>query len=680
MPVTASQAVFLSYASQDASAARAICEALRRAGVEVWFDQNELVGGDAWDAKIRRQITTCALFVPIISAATQARDEGYFRLEWKLAVDRSHLMAHDRTFLLPVVIDATPDTSARVPPEFRAVQWTRLPDGATPPAFVERVHALLGGKSAVDAPAVAPTAAPRSAAAGASEMPPSRRSRLPWLVAAGTLAGLAVLSWKFLPTAGDSGGTQPKAPPSVATTAPKPTALDPRRIAVLPLDNFSADAKDEYLADGLTEELNSCLSRISRLEVIARTSSARAKRSGKSVPEIGAELRAGTLLEGSVRKAGDQLRITVKLIDVKSQRQLWAQDYNTVFNQDVFKMQSDIAERVAAALQIKLLGSEVQRLRKEPTSNFAAYQLYLQGIFYGLKYTEENTLRARECYQQAVALDPNFALAYCGIAYTPDPRLPPRATWPEVEKAARKAIELDDMLAEAHLTMGMYKLEGEWNWSAAEASFKRALELQPSSAIAHGAYAGFLVSMSRFDAAIAAAKTAVELDPTSPTMRKGLCFILGFSRRFEECAEVAQKVLKTEPDDPFALAWLGWAYALQKKLPEAVAAFQKAAAIERNPFMIWSLGCCDAMAGRTEAARRALAELETLSATRYVSPKFPAALLLLLGEKGKALTLLEKCVVERDSICIQFQVDPLWDPLRQEPRFQELIRKLAFPP
>ena len=447
---------------------------------------------------------------------------------------------------------------------------------------------------------------------------------------------------------------------------------------MLPLDNLSSEAKDEYLADGLTEELNSCLSRISRLEVIARTSSARAKKSGKSVPEIGAELRAGTLLEGSVRKAGEQLRITVKLIDVASQRQLWSQDYNTVFNQDVFKMQSDIAERVAAALQIKLLGSEVQRLRREPTSNFAAYQLYLQGIFQSLKFTEENLLKARDYFNQAVALDRNFALAYCGIAYTPDPRLPPRATWPEVKKAAGRAIQLDDMLAEAHLTMGMYKLEGEWNWSAAETSFKRALELQPSSAVAHGAYASFLVAMGRFDQAVAAAKTAVNLDPTSPTTMKGLCSILGFSRRFGECAEVAQKVLQTDPNDPFALAWLGWAYALQHKLPEAVSAFQKAAAVERNPFLIWSLGCCDAMAGRTEAARRALAELEALAATRYVSPKFPAALLLLLGEKGKALTRLEKCVVERDSICIQFQVDPLWDPLRQEPRFQELIRQLAF--
>ena len=675
------KAVFLSYASQDAEAARRICDALRAGGIEVWFDQNELVGGDQWDAKIRGQITACALFVPVISANTQARDEGYFRLEWKLAVDRSHLMAHDRAFLLPVVIDTTPDASARVPAEFRAVQWTRLPGGETPAAFVGRVSALLD-------PSVAPPmppGSPRPARRDEGVASPTKANLPMWAWAAlavvivGAAGYFATRQVTSAPIAMDSKGQAPSAK-STESAAPKSGALDPHRIAVLPLDNFSVDANDEYLASGLTQELISCLSNISGLEVTPRLSSDRMKKSGKSLPEIGSELRVGTILQGSVRKAGNQLRISVQLIDVSSQRNLWSRDHTTVFDQNIFKMQSDVAEDVASALQVKLLGSEAQRLRKEPTTNIEAYQLFLKGGFHLAKYTEEGTRKARDFFNQALAKDPDFALAYTGLAVAYDPGAAPRTIWPEAEKAARKAIALDDTLADAHLALGKVKLDFEWNWVAAEAEFKRALALKPNLSYAHDAYANFLSMMGRAEEAIAAAKRAEQLDPTSVAIIGGLCSAYGFARKYDQCLEAGLKCIELAPDFSFAHAWVGWAYALQGKWTEARAAFLKAAQLERTPFAVWSIGCCDAMAGRTDDARRALRELEQFSQSRWVSGKFSAAIHVYLGEKEQALTLLEKAYDERDDYNTMLKVDPIWDRLRGEPRFQALMKKMAFDP
>jgi len=263
-----SRAIFLSYASQDGEAAQRICDALRAAGLEVWFDQNELRGGDAWDASIRKKIKECMLFMPVISTNTESRSEGYFRLEWKLAVDRSHLMADDRAFLLPVVIDDTPETTARVPDRFRDRQWTRLLDGATPAAFVERVHMLLAG---------------------------------------GAAAGLP----------GGASGVAPAA--ANAATAP---ACEPSSIAVLPFLNRSHDEEDEYFSDGLADELLNVLAKIRGLRVAARSSAFMFKGKGATVAEVGRALNVATVLEGTVRKAGNRIRITVQLVKVAVVREL----------------------------------------------------------------------------------------------------------------------------------------------------------------------------------------------------------------------------------------------------------------------------------------------------------------------------------------------------------------------
>ncbi|MDP2139112.1 MAG: TIR domain-containing protein, partial [Candidatus Didemnitutus sp.] len=296
----ATKAVFLSYASQDAEAAKRIANALRAAGVEVWFDQSELVGGDAWDQKIRGQIGSCALFVPIISAATQARSEGYFRLEWRIAAQRTHMMSERSAFLLPVVIDATRDGGADVPPEFRAVQWTRLLGGETPEKFCARVGMLLGGSESVGA------ALRRDPAKPSGHKAPPAKSPRSWLVPAVlALAAVAVGSYFWL------GRSAPVATPSPITNSPAPLAssLSPatvpavagKSVAVLAFANLSDDKDNEYFSDGISEELLNVLAKVPGLKVTARTSAFHFKGKDTPIPEVARQLGVAYVIEGSVR-------------------------------------------------------------------------------------------------------------------------------------------------------------------------------------------------------------------------------------------------------------------------------------------------------------------------------------------------------------------------------------------
>ncbi len=304
-----SKAVFLSYASEDTENAARICEGLRSAGIEVWFDRSELRGGDVWDQSIRRNIKDCALFLPVISANTNARAEGYFRLEWKLAVDRSHLMSGERAFLLPVVIDDTTDGHAVVPDRFREVQWSHLPEGRVPAAFVELVSRLLepaGKLSGMSALQVPP---PAAAPAGWHSLP--RRRVLGAAVAAA--AGAAVLGisggWWWSSKGGSAGGFVP----AVVGVPAVAGAADARSIAVLPFVNLSSDKEQEYFSDGISEELLSVLQKIPGLHVAARMSAFSFKGTTATVQEIGVRLGVANVIEGSVRKAGNMVRISARL-------------------------------------------------------------------------------------------------------------------------------------------------------------------------------------------------------------------------------------------------------------------------------------------------------------------------------------------------------------------------------
>ncbi len=421
MSSSTNKAVFLSYASQDAEAAQRIVGALRAAGMEVWFDQNELAGGDAWDAKIRSQIAACALFVPVISAATQARREGYFRLEWKLAAQRTHTMADGTPFLLPVVIDATRDAEALVPPEFKAVQWTRLPGGENAEKFCARVAKLLGATAAaVSAPlsegpgsAPVPGAAVGVPPAASVRQVPPRRLLLAGLALGGVALGAALLFW-LRPASAPGGAVAAVAPLSTSVPAPEAAAatptLDVKSLAVLPFANLSGDPAQEYFSDGLTEEILNVLSREKDLRVIARTSAFSFK--GKNVPltEIARTLGVARLVEGSVRRAGDRVRITVQLIRAADG---FAENLGSFDRQltDVFALQDEVARAVLEKITRRTATATGP---VQLTANPAAYDAYLRGR--ALAVSGQGQEKAIAHFREAVTLAPDFALAWASLA------------------------------------------------------------------------------------------------------------------------------------------------------------------------------------------------------------------------------------------------------------------------
>ncbi len=408
-------AVFLSYASEDAAAAERISASLRAAGIEVWLDQSELRGGEAWDGKIRKEIHDCALFIPIISANAHARVEGYFRLEWKLAVDRSHLMAPDRTFLLPVVIDDTPQTDERIPDRFRELQWTRCPGGQASPAFIERAQRLLS-----PAQANAPTTARPATGPPSTATPTSREPvRASWrdnpgllaivvVVVAGGLAYFAID--KFW--ASKQQPSPPTAPAAPASTAPIAFAPPPHSIAVLPFVNMSGDKEQEYFSDGLTEEILNSLARVNELQVSARTSAFSFKGKDVKIGTIARELNVGAILEGSVRRSGHTVRVTAQLNNAVTGFHLWSQTYDRDLR-DVLALQTEIANAVASALKVTLLGGVASKIEAGGTQNPAAFDVYLRASkAYREEQNDKDLQAAIAIYTEAIRLDPEYALAY----------------------------------------------------------------------------------------------------------------------------------------------------------------------------------------------------------------------------------------------------------------------------
>jgi TolB-like protein/thioredoxin-like negative regulator of GroEL len=469
------RAVFLSYASQDAEAAQRICDALRAAGIEVWFDQSELRGGDAWDAAIRKQIKSCALFIPVVSANTHARAEGYFRLEWKLAVDRSHLIAPDRAFLLPVVIDGTPQTDERIPDRFRELQWSRLPAGETPAVFVERVSRLLTPEPAhAPAPGRSPDT-PASHAAAAARWPApnpvtSRQTqRVLLLVAAVAVIGVGYFAVdKLWLSKRPAAGTQT----SVSThqaASPAQTAIPEKSIAVLPFANMSSDPAQDYLGDGIAAEITSKLSRLKGLLVKARTGVARYKGSTQSPNEIGAALGVNWLLEGSVARAGDRIRVTTTLLKAHDGFEVWSENADEKLD-DIFTMQEHIAARTVEALTVTLTPEERHSLSEWGTHNAAAYDEYLQGeVLYEIVEDRARFDSSRPHFERALAIDPQFAPAMAGLAsveaqeYRDFDSDPARLT--RADDLVRRALAIDPhlgraLIAAAEVRVARYDYDG----------------------------------------------------------------------------------------------------------------------------------------------------------------------------------------------------------------------------
>lgn len=535
--------MFLSYASQDQAAAQRIGEALHAAGVEVWFDRTELRGGDAWDQMIRHQIKECALFVPLISAHAQVRGEGYFRLEWKLAADRSHLMARDQAFLLPVVIDATLPAAARVPEEFHAVQWMHLPDGAATADFSARVKTLLAG----GAPALAPTVVPAAAPAPLS---PRRRSPAVWLVPLAFAAVVVVALQPWRKVAPSDAAPPPATANAAALVATAPSAIDARSIAVLPFENLSTEPDAAYFAAGIHEEVLTAVAKISALKVIARTSVLRfAEAKTRDLRRIGAELGVANLLEGSVRRAGNRVRITVQLVEAQTSRQLWGNTYERELT-DTFAIQASIAQEITATLQAALTPAERTRLEQQPTRNAEAYQLYLRAM---VLYHELGTpsLAPREkietvisLFERAAALDPEFALPLVQLAQlhgylywfgTFDPT-PARAQRAIATAEALRRIAPD--APETHQTMGAVLYQCRNDWEAALKEFRLARPGLPNDSKVFQ-WEGFaLRRLGRWAEAKASFENSLMVEPQNAFAAESLVETVRFMRRYAAAVQV----------------------------------------------------------------------------------------------------------------------------------------------
>jgi TolB-like protein len=449
-------AVFISYASQDAHAALRICNALRAAGIEVWFDQSELRGGDVWDRKIRSQIRDCSLFIPIISTHSEARLEGYFRREWKLAADRTQDMADQKPFLVPVVIDGTAERGASTPEKFHEVQWSRLPGGTTAPAFIRHIEGLLAQTTSAYSAlfAEAGTGRPPFAAASKTLSNPTALRRFPralMLIGACAVVVLAYVLIDRIVLSKRPADTGRIAVSASASNSPTQPEISEKSIAVLPFLDMSEKHDQEYFSDGLAEELLDLLSKTPGLRVIARTSSFYFKGKQVSLPEIAKTLNVANLLEGSVRRAGNRLRVTTQLIRADTGEHLWSESYDRDLK-DVFQVQDDIAAAVVKALRTTLLLSNPENR----TKNMEAYTLFLQGRSLA-KASATDQREATQLLRRAVELDPSYSSAWAELANVLyelsafiDSGQDVDADMESARSAVQRALEIDPGNASAH--------------------------------------------------------------------------------------------------------------------------------------------------------------------------------------------------------------------------------------
>ena len=461
--------------------------------------------------------------------------------------------------------------------------------------------------------------------------------------------------------------------------------LSAKSIAVLPFDNLSRDPDNAYFAEGVQDEILTRLAKVADLKVISRTSTQRFKSTPGNLPEIAKQLGVVHILEGSVQKANDQVRVNVQLINALTDAHLWAEIYDRKLT-DIFVVESDIAKTIADTLQARLTGSEKTAISKEPTANTEAYELYLKGRSFWEKRSGDNIPKAIAFYEQAIARDPNYALAYAGLssAYIILPfwagvdRLD---AYSKAKDAALKALRLDPNLAEAHLALGKVLFFSEIDLPGALREYQRAIELQPNDATAHHWLGNdTLAALGRFEEAIAQGKRAVELDPLSPVINTDFGTIFYYAHRYEESAMQLRKTLEIDPTFFYAHFNLGIALQAAGDLSGTIAEYEKAKQLSDNPYVSMLCAQAKAYAGDKDAARRMLSELDKISQHREVVGYLRALLYLSLNNKEEALHWLEQGFAERDGSNISWiKVDPLLDPLHGDPRFEALVQKVVAP-
>jgi len=616
--IESTKAIFLSYASQDAEMARRVADALREAELAVWFDQNELRGGDAWDATIRTRIKECVLFVPFISKNTESRSEGYFRLEWKLAVDRSHLMADDQAFLMPVVIDDISEAKARVPDRFRERQWSRLPDAAAFAAFAERVVQAISRQSNSD-----------------------------------------VI----------------RAPPD------QPRGTSARKaIAVLPLANMSADPENEYFSDGITEDIINALAKVPGIQVASRTSSFAFKDKNVDLRQIGEKLGVTSVLSGSVRKVGNRIRIVVQFVNVESGYHIWSETYDRQL-EDVFAIQDEISRAIVDALKLQLVDTradlvvpttDIEAYNLYLKGRFFFNKYTESGLRRGLDFFQQALMRDTG-FARAFA-----GIADCW-ADLGDDWVAPDDAYPRAKAAAARALEYDPNLADAMTSLGKVLCWYEWDFAAAARQLERAVSVNPSYAEAHYVLGTTLPAIGRLDEAIEEMRKAITLDPLSAQFSRWLGRFLLYSRDY--AGAIAQNLKTLELDAGYFQAYLdiGAAHLALGDPEQALTWWHKGQMLDSSvrsydAFIVRAL----APLSRHEEAAEILARLEEESQHKYLRAESLAMGYAAIGDADRAFLSLERAFQARSAGLIYLQIDPGYQSLRKDPRFGELAQRIGL--
>jgi TolB-like protein/tetratricopeptide (TPR) repeat protein len=664
------KAVFLSYASQDAEAARRICEALRAAGIEVWFDQSELRGGDAWDAAIRKQIKSCGLFIPVISQNTHARGEGYFRLEWKLAVDRSHLISSDLPFLLPVAIDDTRDDDERTPERFRELQWTRLPGGETPPAFVERVARLLApGPNKATGPSPAQTPAFATSGLGTALTTPDKGSRfVPLVIAAIALLGGGYVALDKFVLSKRSVATVP--------AASAPSAISEQSIAVLPFLDLSEQHDQEYFAAGMADEVTALLAKIPQLKVISRSSARQFRGRDVDVKTIGSTLGVRYVVEGSVARSADRIRITAELVDTRDGSQRWSETYDRSIG-ETFAVQDAIAASLVRALELSVgsAGLEVRSMPKNP----AVYDLYLRGLQSSDRYDREGLEQAQALFQQALELDAGFAPAAIGLAQVLNLRtewgyVAPQVGFEQSRKAAELASRLDPLAAAPHQIISTIHTQYDWDWSAALSEADRAIALDSGYAYGYVGRSIVLMALGRLQEAASALNHAISLDPLSPGAFFNRGWVNFWAGHLPEAEASFRRALQISPTYESAHFYLGHVLLARGDAASALAQMQ----LEPDPeSKLAGIAAVQFAMGHIKDSDAALAQLTQMAANDWASGI--AMVHAMRNEPDAAFAWLDRAYAQRDEDLYIINGNPLLRNVMHDARYGAFLRKMNLP-
>ena len=451
-------------------------------------------------------------------------------------------------------------------------------------------------------------------------------------------------------------------------------------IAVLPFDDLNPQRDQDHFCDGMTDDIIAKLSKLEGLKVISRTSVMRYKNTDKDIKVIGQELGVATIVEGSVRRENNNIRVNAQLINVEDGFHLWAETYDRELI-NVFDIQSDVAGKIARALKAKLSPEEIEGIEKKPTENLEAYSLYLKGRWLWNRRTEEDLNKAIEYFEQAIEEDPNYSLAYVGLAdsyivlpdYSP---FPAKKAYPKAEEAALKALEIDNTLGEAYTSLAAVKEGFGWDWLGAESDYKRAIELNPGYSTAHHWYAYHLTELGRHDEAIAEIKIAQELDPLSLIISTNLGTFFLYARQYDKAIEAFQRTIDMDPNFSSVHVNLGMAYLQKSMYEEALAEFQKE--VSQSGIGITAIGITYAKMGRRDEAKQLLDDLVNRSKQEYVSPVGMARLYFALGENDQGFKWLDKAYEDLDSGLWNIKVNQLYDSVRSDPRFKAILKKMGL--